>query len=47
MNTIDDDFVEMISYLLVNGDAWFEEILVAYSRWHFDRGTTKDQPLQD
>ncbi|MFT4016429.1 MAG: putative zinc-binding metallopeptidase [Agriterribacter sp.] len=45
MNTIDDDFVEMISYLLVNGDAWFEEILASIPDGISDRGTTKDQAI--
>ncbi|MFT3747548.1 MAG: putative zinc-binding metallopeptidase [Agriterribacter sp.] len=45
MNTIDDDFVEMISHLLVNGDAWFEEMLASIPDGISDRGTTKDQAI--
>ena len=45
MNTIDDDFVEMISYLLVNGDAWFENILASIPEGVSDRGTTRNQAV--
>lgn len=45
MNTIDDDFVEMISHLLVNGDAWFEEMLASIPDGISDRGTTRDQAV--
>lgn len=45
MNTIDDDFVEMISYLLVNGNAWFEEMLASIPAGVSDRGTTRDQAI--
>jgi substrate import-associated zinc metallohydrolase lipoprotein len=45
MNTIDDDFVEMISHLLVNGDAWFEQMLASIPEGISDRGTTRDQAV--
>lgn len=45
MNTIDDDFVEMISYLLVNGDAWFEEKIASIPEGVSDRGTTRAQAI--
>jgi len=45
MNTIDDDFVEMICHLLVNGDAWFEQMLASIPEGVSDRGTTRDQAV--
>jgi len=45
MNTIDDDFVETICHLLVNGDAWFEQMLASIPEGVSDRGTTRDQAI--
>lgn len=45
MNTVDDDFAEMISHLLVNGNAWFEQMLASIPAGVSDRGTTRDQAV--
>lgn len=45
MNTVDDDFVETICHLLVNGDAWFEQMLASIPEGVSDRGTTRDQAI--
>jgi substrate import-associated zinc metallohydrolase lipoprotein len=44
-NNSDDDFVETISHLLVNGQQWFEEFIAAIPDGVTDRGTTKDQAV--
>ena len=41
MNTVDDDFVEMISHLLVNGNEWFEQMIASIPEGVSDRGTTQ------
>lgn len=45
MNTIDDDFVEMISLLLVEGEDWFEQMLASIPDGVSRRGTTKEQAI--
>lgn len=45
MNTIDDDFVEIISHLLVNGNTWFEQMLASIPDGVSRRGTTKEQAI--
>lgn len=45
MNTNDDDFVEMIARLLVNGQDWFEEQLASIPEGVSDRGTTREQAI--
>ncbi|MBS1748900.1 MAG: hypothetical protein JST63_03240 [Bacteroidetes bacterium] len=45
MNTVDDDFVEMISHLLVNGNEWFEQMIASIPEGVSDRGTTRDQAV--
>ncbi len=45
MNTIDDDFVEMISHLLVEGEDWFEQMLASIPDGVSRRGTTREQAV--
>jgi substrate import-associated zinc metallohydrolase lipoprotein len=45
MNNSDDDFVETISHLLVNGQDWFERFIAAIPDGVTDRGTTRDQAI--
>ncbi|MGC4037925.1 MAG: putative zinc-binding metallopeptidase [Chitinophagaceae bacterium] len=45
MNNSDDDFVETISLMLVNGREWFEELIASIPDGVTDRGTTKDQAV--
>jgi substrate import-associated zinc metallohydrolase lipoprotein len=45
MNTNDDDFAEMVTFLLVNGKDWFEDVLAAIPAGVSDRGTTQQQAI--
>jgi substrate import-associated zinc metallohydrolase lipoprotein len=45
MNTVDDDFVEMISKMLVGGKAGFEKTIASIPPGVTDRGTTQPQAI--
>jgi len=45
MNTNDDDFVETVSLMLVNGKAWFEKLVASIPAGVSDRGTTQQQAI--
>ncbi len=45
MNTVDDDFVETISLMLVNGRPWFEQLIHDIPDGVTGRGTTKAQAV--
>jgi substrate import-associated zinc metallohydrolase lipoprotein len=45
MNTNDDDFVETVSLLLVNGQGWFDDLLASIPAGVSDRGTTQQQAI--
>jgi substrate import-associated zinc metallohydrolase lipoprotein len=42
MNNSDDDFVETVSLMLINGRQWFEELISSIPDGVTDRGTTKE-----
>lgn len=42
MNNSDDDFVETVSLMLVNGRQWFEDLIASIPDGVTDRGTTKE-----
>jgi substrate import-associated zinc metallohydrolase lipoprotein len=44
-NTVDDDFVETISLMLVNGRPWFEKLIADIPDGVTDRGTTREQAV--
>src|SRR4051812_41158644 len=46
MNTIDDDFVETISLMLVNGRAGFEKLIASIPPGITGRGTTQAQAVE-
>lgn len=45
MNNSDDDFVETVSLMLVNGRTWFEQLIASIPDGVTDRGTTKEQAI--
>ena len=45
MNNSDDDFVETISLMLVNGRPWFENLIASIPDGVTDRGTTKETAI--
>ena len=45
MNTNDDDFVETVSLMLVNGKGWFENLIASIPAGVTDRGTTQQQAI--
>jgi len=45
MNNSDDDFVETISFMLINGRQWFEDLIASIPDGVTDRGTTKEQAI--
>jgi len=45
MNNSDDDFVETISLMLVNGRQWFEELIASIPDGVTGRGTTKETAI--
>ncbi|MBS1575998.1 MAG: hypothetical protein JST09_11910 [Bacteroidetes bacterium] len=42
MNNSDDDFVETVSLMLINGRPWFENLIASIPDGVTDRGTTKE-----
>lgn len=45
MNTVDDDFVDMIAIMLVNGKAGYEKMIASIPAGVTDRGTTQAQAI--
>ncbi|MBX3256907.1 MAG: hypothetical protein KF862_22410 [Chitinophagaceae bacterium] len=45
MNVSDDDFVETITYMLIEGKAGFEQLIASIPEGVTDRGTTRDQAV--
>lgn len=45
MNVVDDDFVEMVSIMLIEGREGFEQMLEEIPEGTTDRGTTRDQAI--
>ena len=45
MNVVDDDFVEMVSVMLIEGRAGFEAMLAGIPNTTSPRGTTRDQAI--
>lgn len=45
MNNSDDDFVETIAFMLIEGRAAFEELIAAIPEGVTDRGTTREQAV--
>lgn len=45
MNTVDDDFVDMIAIMLVNGKAGYEKMVASIPAGVTDRGTTQAQAI--
>lgn len=45
MNVSDDDFVETITYMLIEGRSGFEQLIASIPEGVSDRGTTRDQAV--
>jgi substrate import-associated zinc metallohydrolase lipoprotein len=45
MNTVDDDFVEMIAIMLINGKTLYEKMIASIPAGTTDRGTTQAQAI--